>query len=122
MVVCRAISGLMRCFNVYIFACLALLAGCASSPPPVSRTLAEGYTAEVLAVRPVTGGPLTTQITKILGQATYTPLSMGQEVVVKMSDGEVKSFVPPQGTLPAGLVAGDQVMITDEPNLRISIR
>lgn len=122
MLIHRAISGLMRCFTVFAFLCLAVLVGCARSQQPVTLNPAEIYTAQVLAVRPVTGGALTTQITKILGEPASAPLSIGKEVVVRMPDGEVKSFVPPQGVLPAGLVAGDEVMITDTPSLRISLR
>lgn len=77
---------------------------------------------QVVAVRQVSEGPLTAQITRILGQADNAPPIMAQEVVVKLADGEVKSFVPPQGALPAGLAPGETVMITETPRLQISLR
>lgn len=77
---------------------------------------------QVVAVREVSSGPLTAQITRILGQADNAPSIRAQEVVVKLADGEVKSFVPPQGAVPAGLAPGETVMITETPRLQISLR
>lgn len=112
----------MRCFPVVIFSVLGVLAGCAAPPTPVASNQPVGYTGEVVAVRQVTEGQLTTQITKILGQADYSPQRTGQEVVVRLSDGEVKSFVPPSGVVPAGLAPGAHVLITETPTMKISLR
>lgn len=112
----------MRCFPIVIFSVLGLLAGCAKPPAPVASNLSTGYAGRVVAVRQVEEGQLTAQITKILGQTDYNPRQMGEEVVVRLSDGEVKSFVPPQGVIPAGLAPGDQVLITETPAMKISLR
>lgn len=113
----------MRCFRGLIFLALGALAGCAtarSSPDMVGA--AQGYVGQVVAVREVTGGAVTQQITRILGQSDPTRLVAGQEIVVKLTDGEVKSFVPPQGSVPAGLAPGDHVVITETPKMQISLR
>lgn len=73
-------------------------------------------------MRNVTGGTLTARITDLLGQPAYVPLTAAKEVVVRLADGEVKAFVPPPGTVPAGLAPGAQVMITETPNMQISLR
>lgn len=101
---------------------LGVLAGCAASHPPVLSGMESGYMGQVVAVREVSSGPLTAQITRILGQADNAPSIRAQEVVVKLADGEVKSFVPPQGAVPAGLAPGETVMITETPRLQISLR
>ena len=82
----------------------------------------QGYAGQIVAIRSVTGGALTMQITKILGQPEEAPLTAGQEVVVRLTDGEVKDFVPPQGTMPTGLMPGDHIIITETPVMRISRR
>lgn len=112
----------MRKSGVIAFLFLGLLAGCATSHPPALAGTESGYVGQVVAVRQVSEGPLTAQITRILGQADNAPPVVGQEVVVKLADGDVKSFVPPQGALPAGLTPGETVVVTETPRLQISIR
>lgn len=112
----------MRCFQWYIFAALSLLVGCASGRSADLGNASSVYEGHVVAVREVTGSTLTSQITQIIGQPDYVSLASGQEVVVQLTDGEIKTFVPPQGALPAKLVAGDDVLINTTPSLKISLR
>lgn len=111
----------MRCFVVIIFSSLGVLAGCAASPPSTATTQ-RGYAGRVVAVRQVVGGALTDRITELLGRADDAQGSAGQEIVVRLQDGEVKSFVPPPGQVPARLAPGDEVRITETPSMRISLR
>lgn len=112
----------MRCFRGVFFAALGLLAGCAGNRVLSSGNAGPAYAGHVVAVRAVTGDALTQQITKILGQPDYVPSASGQEVVVRLADGEIKTFVPPQGALLAKLAPGDDVAINTTPNLKISRR
>lgn len=113
----------MLCFRGVIFLTLGLLVGCATArPSPHLAGTAQGYAGQVVAVRAVTGGAVTQQITRILGQSDPMRLTAGQEIVVRLTDGEVKSFVPPQGAVPAGLAPGDDVVITETPRMQISLR
>lgn len=111
----------MRCFAVVIFSSLVFLTGCAASNLSTADTQ-QGYAGQVVAVRQVVGGQPTAQITQLLGRPEAASLCVGQEVVVRLHDGEVKSFVPPPGRLPAGLVPGDKVRITETPVMQISLR
>ena len=108
-------------FRGLIFAGLVFLAGCATTPTQ-SAALPQGYTGQVVAVRNVQAGALTMRITNILGQRDDVPLTAGREIVVRLADGEVKSFVPPQGAAPEGLAPGDEITITETPDMRISLR
>lgn len=112
----------MRCFQGVVFAALALLAGCADGRSSDFAHAGSVYAGRVVAVREVTGGALTTQITKILGQPDYVPLASGQEVIVQLTDGEIKTFVPPSGSSAAKLVPGDNVIIHTAPDVKISLR
>lgn len=113
----------MRCFRGLVFLVLGLLAGCATArPSPDIGGTAQGYAGQVVAVREVTGGAAAQQIARILGQSGSAQQMTGQEIVVKLADGEVKSFVPPQGVAPAGLSSGDNVVITETPKMQISLR
>lgn len=112
----------MRCFKGIVFAALGLLAGCAGAHVSGLENTSQGYAGQVVAVRPVTGGAVTEQITKILGQPYIAQPETGQELVIRLADGEVKSFVPPQGAIPTGLVVGDNIVITEAPSLKISLR
>lgn len=112
----------MRCFLAVVFAVLGLLAGCTESRPSDFASTSTVYAGRVVAVREVTGGALTAQITQILGQPDYASLASGKEVVVRLADGEIKTFVPPQGSLSARLAPGDDVVISTTPNLKISLR
>lgn len=110
----------MRCFQVFVFATLSLLAGCVGGRSADFGSTSSVYAGHVVAVREVTGGALTTEITKIIGQPDYVTLASGQEVVVQLADGEIKTFVPPQGALSAALAPGDDIVIDTKPSLKIS--
>lgn len=112
----------MRCFQGVVFAALALLAGCANGRSLDFTHAGSVYVGHVVAVREVTGGALTTQITKILGQPDYVPLASGQEVIVRLEDGEIKTLVSPSGSSAVKLAPGDNVIIHTSPDLKISLR
>lgn len=110
----------MRCFQWFVFAALGLLMGCASDGSAGLGGASSVYAGRVVAVRAVTSSALTTQITKIIGQPDYAPLASGQEVVVRLADGEVKTFVSPRGAPSASFAPGDDVVINTMPSLKIS--
>lgn len=111
----------MRGFIVAMVVFLGVLTGC-SGPPAPYLSSSGCYFGRVVAIRSVTGGTLTAQITQILGWPENIPLITGQEIVIRLTDGEVKVLVPPQQAIPAGLVPGDDVMITEAPRLQISLQ
>ena len=111
----------MRFHFIIVFSSLGLLVGCAASPPP-DLANAGGYSGRVVAVRTVTTGPVTTQVTDMLGQSGYVPPTVAREIVIRLADGEVKAFVPPPGVAPAGLAPGEDVVVTEAPAMKLSVR
>ncbi|MGE4481868.1 hypothetical protein [Acidocella sp.] len=107
-----------------VLAGLSLLAGCAAAPPARQDLSAQAvsYPAKVLAVRSVTAGGGLAPLMRALGQPAARPTAPAQEIVVELPDGSVKSLVPPPGVAPAALAPGMKVMITETPQMHMSLR
>lgn len=73
-------------------------------------------------MRPVTAGLALPQVMQALGEPSADPPAGTEEIIVQLSDGSVKSLVPPPGAAPAVLVPGMRVVITETPQMRIVAR
>lgn len=114
----------MRVLAPLTLICVGFLAGCASPNTGMRQDVGAqaGYTGQVVAVTHEPFGPATTQIIQLLGWQGESPQVGGEEIVVRLNNGEVKSFVPPAGTVPANLTVGSTVMVTETPTMRIIVR
>lgn len=118
----------MRHTSSALLAGLSFLAGCAAAQPaaqpPAVSAQGVSYTAQVVAVRQVSGGLALPQVLQVLGQPTADPPAGGQqpgaqEIVVQLPDGSVRSLVPPPGAAATSLAPGMRVVITETPRMRI---
>lgn len=114
----------MRVLAHFTLICAGFLAGCAAPNTGLqqSSTSPGVYAGRVVAVNHEPSGDATTQIVQLLGWQAPVPQTGAEEIVMRLNNGEVKSFVPPPGIVPANLEVGSQVVVTETPILRIVVK
>lgn len=114
----------MRFLPLLMLSGLALLTGCASAQTGTHQELAQCgmYTGQVVALHREASDSATSQIIQLLGWPDTAQAVTGEELVVRLDNGQIKSFIPQAGALPADLAVGSQVMVSTTPTLRVMPR
>lgn len=103
---------------------LALLAGCASAQTGARQKLAQYgvYSGQVVALHRETSDSATPRIMQLLGWPDEAANSSGEEILVRLATGQIKSFIPSASAIPAGLAVGSQVTVSTTPTLRVILQ
>ena len=114
----------MRVLAPFTLICAGFVAGCAAPNTGMQQSSApqSAYVGQVVALNHEQCGPATTQIMQLLDCQTPPSQNGAEEIVVRLNNGEVKSFVPPPGRVPANLTVGSRVVVTQTPTLQIVVQ